>query len=92
MDTINKLNLRSCRTYFRRAGESNYFILANLVQGYFQYCLKSLEIVSVRDRIIVVAFSSGAEAIMTVTSLIRECIGKAKVLKNGMLSWQEIYI
>jgi rhodanese-related sulfurtransferase len=88
MDTINELNLRSCRAYFQRAGESEHIIPVNLVQDHFQYRLKLLEIENLIDREIAAACHSGVQSMIAVRILVREGIGK--VLKDRMLAWQEI--
>jgi rhodanese-related sulfurtransferase len=89
MDTINELNLRSCRACFQRAGESEHIRPVSLVQDHFQYRLKLLEIENVRGREIAAACPSGMQAMTTDRVLAREGAGRAKVLKDGMLAWQE---
>lgn len=89
MDTINELNLRSCRAYFQRAGESEHTIPVNLVQDHFQYRLKLLEIENVKDREIAAAYPC-VQAMIAARDLVREGTGKTKVLKDRMLAWQEI--
>lgn len=90
MDTINELNLRSCRAYFQRAGELEHNIPVNLVQDHFQYRLKLLEIENVKDREIAAACPSGVQAMIAIRALVREGMGKAKVLKDRILAWQKI--
>jgi rhodanese-related sulfurtransferase len=90
MDTINELNPRSCRAYFQRAGESEYIIPVSLGQDHFQYRLKLLEIENVRERKIAAACPSGIQAMIADRILTREGAGRSKVLKDGMLAWQEI--
>lgn len=89
MDTINKLNPRPCRAYFQRGGKSENIISVSLVQEHFQYRLKSLEIENVREREIATACPSCVQAMIAARVLTREGIGKAKVLKDRMLAWQE---
>lgn len=90
MDITRELNLRSCRTYFQKTGKSEHTRPVNLGQDYFQYRLKSLENENVRDRDIATASLSCLRATITTRILVREGIGKSKVLKYTVLAWQGI--
>lgn len=90
MDITRELNLRSCRTYFQKAGRSEYTRPVNLGQDHFQYRLKSLENENFRDRDIATVSLSRLRATITPRILVKEGIGKSKVLKDRVLAWQGI--
>lgn len=90
MDTINELNLHSCRTYFQRAWKSEHTRPVNLGQDHLQYRLKLLETENARDREIATASLSGVQAMIAFRSLVRGDIGISKVLKGRMFAWQGI--
>lgn len=50
MDIINKLNLRSYRTYFQKAWKSKHTRYVNSGQSHRQYRLKLLETEKIRDK------------------------------------------
>ncbi len=89
MDTVGELNPRPCRAYFQRDGKSEGITPVILVQDHFQYRLKLLEIKSVRDREIAAACPSGVQAMIAAGILAGEGIGKARALKDRILTWQE---
>lgn len=89
MDIINELNLRSCRTYFQKAGKSEHASSVNLGRCRLQYRLKLLETEKTRDRETYKASLSGLQAIMALRTSAMEDTGVSKVLTDRMLTWQE---
>lgn len=90
MDTINELNLHSCRTYFHKVWKSEHTRPVNLEQGHFQYRLKLLKIQNARDREIAMASLLGVQAMITLRILVRKFIVKARVFKGRTFAWREI--
>ncbi|AKJ38848.1 MULTISPECIES: hypothetical protein [Methanosarcina] len=90
MDIINKLNLRSYRTYFQKAWKSKHTRYVNSGQSHRQYRLKLLETEKIRDKKTAMTSLSGLQAMMNFRILVRENVGVSKIFKDRILAWQGI--
>lgn len=89
MYIINELNLRSCRTYFQKAGKAEHASSVNLGRCRLKYHSKLLETEKTRYRKTYKASLSGLQAIMALRTFAMEDAGMSKVLTDRMFTWQE---
>lgn len=89
MDIINELNLRSCRTYFQKAGKSEHTRSVNSGQCHFQYRLKLLKTKKTIDGETAMVSISGLQAMIAFRTFAKEYVEVSKILIDRVLAWQE---